>query len=96
MTDDKLKRVHERLDALDRQVAVLEAHVADLRTDMRRVDSEHNATRQLLIELRSDVKYIRERMESGRIDWPKIVAGLIAVLSTGTLVMLEILRRWAR
>ncbi len=93
--DDKLRRVHERLDVLDRQVAVLEAHVADLRSDMRRVDTEHNATRRLLVELRADVKYIRERLDarSGAPDWPKIAATLIAIISTGVLIVMELVRR---
>ena len=93
-----VRKLHERLDGVERNMAVIEAHVEDLRRDMRRVDSEHNATRQLLIELRADVKYIRERVAQvdragAGIDWPKLVAMLIAAVSTGALIVMELLRR---
>ncbi len=104
MSDDLeriVRRLHERIDGVERNMAVVEAHVEDLRRDMRRVDSEHNATRQLLIELRADVKYIRERMDQvdGRAagtDWPKMVAMLIAAISTGALIVMELVRRLPR
>ena len=101
MSDDlerTVRKLHERVDGVERNMAVIEAHVEDLRRDMRRVDSEHNATRQLLIELRADVKYIRERMDqvdraSAGPDWPKLVAMLVAVVSTGALIVMELVRR---
>jgi len=91
--DNRAQRAHNRIDALESRMAVVEAYVDDLRKNAERLEREHDATRELLIELRGDVKYIRARLDQRNVDWPKIVAGLIAVLSTGALVMLEIIRR---
>lgn len=95
MNEESLKRIHNRVDVLAEDVAVLKSQVADLRKHLGKVDEEHSVTKALLVELRTDVKYIRQMLSDrgGRPDWTKWVATLIAVVATGALALLELIRR---